>query len=175
MRTSIGRWLQLGKNLFGQHLSELDAPLVEGVDVPDGTLGEGDVLVVYNQCAKCGRGDLVCQDRCGRSVSEEGLVWDKVVWCTFSLDFFGGLSKHESFRLSEKVGSKHVLVYVALAWVVALCGQDEIGRDELGALVQQLEEGVLCVGGWLAEEDWASGVVDVFAVAGNGLTVGLHG
>lgn len=34
---------------------------------------------------------------------------------------------------------------------------------------------MLGVGGWLTEEDWASGVVDVLAVAGNGLTVGFHG
>lgn len=92
MSTSLRRWLQLSKNLLGQHLSELDTPLIEGVDVPDGTLGEGDVLVVDNQCTKSGRGDLVCQDRCGRSVSEEGLVWDKAVWCLFGFDFLRGLS-----------------------------------------------------------------------------------
>jgi hypothetical protein len=66
-------------------------------------------------------------------------------------------------------------VLVVLNRVVALRGQDEVGRDELRTLVEQLVEGVLGVGGRLAEENGASGVLDVVSAAGNGLTVGLHG
>lgn len=57
---------------------------------------------------------------------------------------------------------------------MALSGHDEICGDELGALVQQLEKGVLSVGGRLAEEDRASGVLDVFTCASNRLPVRLH-
>lgn len=64
---------------------------------------------------------------------------------------------------------------VVLDRVVRLSGHDEIGGDELGALVEELVKGVLRVGRGLAEEDWASGVLDVVAGAGDGLAVGLHG
>jgi len=39
--------------------------------------------------------------------------------------------------------------------------QDEVGRDQLGALVQQLEEGVLRVGAGFAEDDgaWRGGAL----------------
>ncbi len=60
--------------------------------------------------------------------------------------------------------------------VVGFGGEDEVCGDELSALVQQLVEGVLGVGGRLAEEDGAGGVLDeCVASAGNGLSVGFHG
>lgn len=41
--------------------------------------------------------------------------------------------------------------------------------------MKKLEEGVLGVGGWLAEEDRAGRVLDVVTAAGDGLAVRLHG
>jgi hypothetical protein len=38
---------------------------------------------------------------------------------------------------------------------VGLGGEDEVGGDQLGALVEELEEGVLRVGAGLAEDDGA--------------------
>ena len=64
---------------------------------------------------------------------------------------------------------------VVLDRVVGFCCQDEVGGDELRALVQQLEEGVLGVGAGLAEEDGACRVLHVVAGSGNSLSVGLHG
>jgi hypothetical protein len=64
---------------------------------------------------------------------------------------------------------------IVLDWVMAVGGKNEVSWDELCSLVEQLEEGVLSVGSWLSEQDWASCVVDVFAVTGDGLAVGLHG
>jgi hypothetical protein len=37
--------LELGDDALGQNLAEFDAPLIEGIDVPDGALGEHAVLV----------------------------------------------------------------------------------------------------------------------------------
>lgn len=54
--------------------------------------------------------------------------------------------------------------------------KDEVSRDELGALVQELVERVLGVGGWLAKEDRAGGVLDeLVGGAGNGFAVRFHG
>jgi hypothetical protein len=66
-------------------------------------------------------------------------------------------------------------VLVLLDGVVALRSQDEVSGDELRALVEKLVERVLCVGGGLAEYDGTSGVLDVVAAAGDGLSVRLHG
>jgi len=66
-------------------------------------------------------------------------------------------------------------VLVILDWVVGFGGNNEVGWDELRPLMEQLVEGVLCIGGWLAEEDWTGSVVDHFALAVNRLAVGLHG
>lgn len=49
--------LELLLDLLGQDLSELDAPLVEAVDVPDDALGEDHVLVVGYQGAQGAGGD----------------------------------------------------------------------------------------------------------------------
>ena len=59
--------------------------------------------------------------------------------------------------------------------VVRFGGEDEVRGDELGALVQQLVEGVLGVGGGLAEQDGARGVLNEGVTgAGDGFTVGFH-
>ncbi len=51
---------------------------------------------------------------------------------------------------------------------------EEVARDETSALVDELIEGVLAVGARLAPDDGSGGVVDVDAVAGHVLAVGLH-
>ena len=59
--------------------------------------------------------------------------------------------------------------------VVRFSCQDEVCRDEFRALVQELVERVLGVGGGFAEENGAGGVFDEVAVAGDGFSVGFHG
>lgn len=72
------------------------------------------------------------------------------------------------------MGELH-LVGIVFGWVVGLSGEDEVGRDELGALVEELEERMLGVGAWLAEEDGTGRVPDGVSGAGYGLSVRLHG
>ena len=55
--------LELWDNALGQYFSELDAPLIEGVDVPDGTLREDRVLVESDELAECFRCELFGKDR----------------------------------------------------------------------------------------------------------------
>jgi hypothetical protein len=66
-------------------------------------------------------------------------------------------------------------VLVVLDRVVALGGHDEVSGDELSALVEQLVERVLSVGGRLAEQDGSSGVLNIVSTACDGLSIGLHG
>lgn len=167
--------VKLRLDLLGQRLAKLNTPLVETVDVPDGTLGEGQVLVVDNQRTQSGRGDLVGQDGRRGAVTKERLVGNKLLGRSLSLDLIRSLADHEGLSLSKEVGGKHLLVLVVVNWVVALGSQDEVGGNELCALVEKLVEGVLCVGGRLTKQNGASRVLDVVAAASNGLSVGLHG
>jgi len=56
------RRLELRLDLLGQDLSELDTPLVKGVDVPDGAFGKGQVFVVCDQGAEGAWCDLLSED-----------------------------------------------------------------------------------------------------------------
>ena len=167
MRSGLLIVIQLSLDLLRQALTEFNTPLIKAVDVPDSTLGEGEVLVVDNQGTQSGGCDLVSQDRCSGSVTQEGLVGNKVVGSTLSLNLVGSLADHESLSLSEEVGSQHprsinmivewrerpdlLLVLVVLDGVMALGSHDEVSRDELSALVEQLVEGMLSVGRRLAK------------------------
>ena len=51
---------------------------------------------------------------------------------------------------------------------------DEVDRGDVGALVQQLEEGVLTVDAGFAPDDGGGFVADCFAVEGNLFAVALH-
>lgn len=175
MGVRLALLIKLAENLLCQRLAELNTPLVETVDVPNGALREGQVLIVDNQSTQSGGCDLVGQDGSGRSVTQEGLVGHKLVGSTLSLDFIWGLADHKSLSLCEEIGGEHLLVLVLFDGVVALSSQDEISGNELGALVEELVERVLGVGGWLTKQDGTSGVLDVVAAAGDGLAVGLHG
>ena len=46
----VGIALELGDDLGRERLAELDAPLIERVDPPDGALGEDAVLVQRDEC-----------------------------------------------------------------------------------------------------------------------------
>lgn len=67
------------------------------------------------------------------------------------------------------------MVLVVVDWVVRLCGEDEVGWNELSTLVEKLIEGVLSIGCGLAKEDWPCGVLHHLAIACNCLAVGFHG
>lgn len=43
---------EFGVNIFGEDFAEFDAPLVEGIDVPNGALDEDLVLVEGNELAE---------------------------------------------------------------------------------------------------------------------------
>src|SRR5262249_1099069 len=54
--------LELRNDPLGEHLAQLHAPLVEGVDLPDGALGEDAVLIECDQLAERTRCQAIEQD-----------------------------------------------------------------------------------------------------------------
>ena len=171
MCTASSLGLQFFLDLLGQDLSEFHTPLVKAVDVPDDTFGENQPFVVCDEGAESGGGDLVSQNVGGRSVAEEGLVGHQFIWGTLGLDFVRSLANCQSLGLGKEIGCQQDLVQVVLDGVVGFDSQDEVGGDQLGALMKQLEEGMLGIGGRFAKEDGAGGVLDVITGAGDSLAI----
>ena len=96
---------------------------------------------------------------------------------TLGADLVGGLAEGQGRGLGEEVGQEQLVhVVVAVDQRVRRGGDgDEVGRDHLGALVDQLVEGVLPVGARLAPEHLAGLRGDRRAVLADALAVGLHG
>ena len=141
------------RQLLRHHLAELDAPLVEGVDAPHGALDEHGVLVERHQLPQDRRGQLRGEDGGAGPVAGHHLVRHELGRCALGRDLLGRLAEGEGLGLRQAVGHEEVVLLPRL--VGALGEGDEVGRDQLRALVQQLVEGVLPVGARLAPEDLA--------------------
>ena len=173
----------LGKfreDLLGELLTEFNTPLVVAVDVPDNALGEDLVFVHGDEGAERFRRNVVHHDGVGRLVAFEHLVRGEECDFFFALailaEFFLSLGErlavHQGFGLSKEVGEELLVMVTDL--VVAVGRSDEVARNHLGALVDQLVEGVLAVGARFAPEDRTRLVVHALGVAVNGLAVGFH-
>lgn len=118
MVTTCSGCLQFLLDLLGKDLAQFDTPLVEGIDVPHSTLGEGEVLIVSNEGTERGGSDLLGEDRGGWAVTQECLVRHQVVGGALGLDLLRSLSDHQGLGLSKEVGGKHALVFAALDGVM---------------------------------------------------------
>ena len=54
---------QFRDNTLGQGLSQLNSPLVKGVDAPNGTLGEDAMLIEGDEFAECFRREPLDENR----------------------------------------------------------------------------------------------------------------
>ena len=168
------------EDLLGELLTEFNTPLVVAVDIPDNALSEDLVFVHGDEGAERFRRNVVHHDGVGRLVAFEHLVRCEECVFLFALailaEFFLGLGErfavHQGFGLCKEVGEQLLVVIANL--VVAVGRGDEVARNHLGALVDQLVEGVLAVRTRFAPEDRASLVVHALGIAVNGLTVGFH-
>jgi len=87
--SNITGGFKFGQNQFGQLFTELNTPLVETVDVPDGTLSKNLHFVHGDQTTQCSGCELLKQEAIGRAVSFKHLVRDKIT---------DGLRLHLSFQ-----------------------------------------------------------------------------
>jgi len=102
-------------------------------------------------------------------------VFKELRGCVLGFQLLFILAYHEGFGLGEEVTGEHLLVLVVVNWVVGFSGENEVGGNEFGALVQELVEGVLGVGGGFTKENGSGGVFYGFVVAGHAFAVGFHG
>src|SRR5215471_21659742 len=143
MELWFGLAFQFRNNALSQNFSQFDAPLVEGVDVPDGALREHGVFVQSDQLPECFRREPLDKDRVRWPVAFEYPVRHQPVRRPFPFDLFGSLAERERFSLGEHVCQKHVVM--ASQGIERLCESDEVAWDQMRPLMDQLVERVLAV------------------------------
>lgn len=82
-----------GQKLTGLLFTQFDAPLVEGVNGPDRSLSEDDVLVQSDQLPEHRRRESRGQDRRRGAVPRHDLVRNDAVIHALGGDFVGSLSE----------------------------------------------------------------------------------
>ena len=83
-----------------------------------------------------------------------------------------GLAQHQRFGLCQHVGDQ--LVVMRRQLLMRIGGDEEIGGDHVGPLVDKLIKGVLAIGAGLAPDDRSGRVVHRFAGEGHRFAVRLH-
>ena len=142
---------ELGNDPLRQRLAQLDAPLIERIDLPDHPLREHAMFVEGNQFAEdCGR-QLVRKDCVGRAVAFEDAMRDEPVRSAFRLHLLGRLAERQRLSLREDVGDQNVVMRPER--IQRLVERDEIARDQPRSLVNQLVKRMLAVGARLAPVD----------------------
>jgi hypothetical protein len=157
---------------LGQNLAELDAPLIERVDVPDRSLHEHFVFIEGHERAQDLRCELFGEERVAGPVSRKGPVWNQGCRHPFRGHLRFGLPEGQRLALGEEIG--HEKIVLAALRIQALAKADEVARDELGALVDQLVEGVLTVRAGLAPDHRSGLVLDDGPRPVHGLSIALH-
>src|SRR5437667_11799849 len=96
--------LELRNDPLGEHLAQLDAPLIERVDVPDDALGEHAVLVERDELSERLRREPLGEDRVRRTIALEHSMRNEALRRALGLDLLVRLAKSERLGLREHVG-----------------------------------------------------------------------
>src|SRR5258708_4204541 len=138
-----GLALQLRDNALRQYLAQFDAPLIEGIDIPDHALGEYAVLVEGDQLSQRCRRQPLHQNGVGWSIAFEHAVRNKPIRRAFGLDLLARFSKGEGLGLRKDVRQQHIVM--PSKRVERLCECDEVTRNEPRSLLHQLLKEILSV------------------------------
>ena len=174
------RAVQLGQNCRRELLAKFHAPLIERINIPDDALGKDLVLVERHQASQGTRGDLRHHNAVGRFIPCEELVGDQLLQGRtaqagvgqFITHLFVDLAFHQCLSLGKEVGEQDGVMMPN--GIVGFNRGNEVARNELGALMDKLVEGVLPVGARLTPDDRAGRDVDHFAVTVDVFAVTLH-
>ena len=85
--------LEFRDDALGQHLAQLDTPLIERVDVPDGALGEDTLLVEGDQLAERLGREPIGKNGVRRAVAVENPMGNEPFRCALSFDLLGCFPK----------------------------------------------------------------------------------
>ncbi len=155
---------ELGDDARREHLAQLDSPLIERVDAPDDALSEDAVLVQRDERAEDVGREHLGEDHVRRAVALHHAVGHDALRGALGPHLVDGLAEPERFGLREDVRRQDVVVVADR--VERLAEADQVDRDQLRALVDQLVEAVLPVRARLTPVHRAGLVVDVSARRG---------
>ena len=116
------------------------------------------MLVERNQFAERLRRQSLGQNRGRRSITLERTVRHKPVRRTRGPDLFGRFTERERLGLREHIGQQEIMVLAER--IERVNETDEVARDKLRPLMDELVEGVLAVGARLAPVDRPGLIVD---------------
>src|SRR5262245_57806643 len=159
--------IEFGHDAQREYLAELDAPLIETVDVPDRALGEHAVLVEGDEGSKRMRVEALGENHIGRTVPLEDAEWRLPIGHAFGRHFLRRLAEGERFGLREQIGRQKIMLLGKLAHRPLKA--DKVARDQLGSLVDQLIEGMLTVSAGLTPDDRAGLIGNPLAFEVNAL------
>jgi len=163
---------KFGDNPLSEGFAEFDAPLVEGVDVPDHALGEDAHFVEGNEAAEGGGGEFFGHEDIRGAVAVEDAVRRDRWRGALGFDLGEGFSKSQGLGLREDI--RHEQILVTTERVEGFDEGDEVAGDHAGALVDELVETMLAVRAGLAPVDRAGVGVHAGAVEFHRLAIALH-
>src|SRR5271168_3805887 len=173
LQPRIIRSLNLSDYVLGQHLAQLDAPLIEGIDLPDGALGKYRVLIEGDQLAQRFWCEFFRQEDVGRAVALKDAMRNQPIRRPLSLYLLRRLSESQGLGLGKDVGQQYVMV--SPERVEGLLKTDEVNGNQPGALVDQLVERVLPISARLAPVNGAGVVVHPLPFQGDMFSIAFHG
>ena len=95
--------VELRNDPLGQYFAEFHAPLVEGVNSPNGSLRKNIVFVKSNQFPEHVGRQLVSQNHIGWPIAFENAMRHQPVRRFLGFDLVGGLSESQRFCLQQRV------------------------------------------------------------------------
>src|SRR3984885_1302234 len=164
--------LKLADDPLGQHLPELNAPLVERIDIPDGALRKHAVLIERDKLAKNLGREHIPEDRVRRSVTLEDLVWNQPIRRSFRLYLLCSLAEGQRFALREHI--RHQQIVMPAERIQRSRKSNKVARNQSRPLVDELIKAVLSVRAGFAPVNRPRLIGHSLAVERDMLSVGLH-
>src|ERR1039458_8089734 len=164
--------LKFGNDSLGEHLAQLDAPLIERINVPNRALREYAVLVKRDQLAEHFRREPIGENDIGRTIAFKNAMWHKPVRRAFGFDFLRSFAKGQRLGLRKNIRQENVVVTSQRSERVR--ERNEVTGNQLRALMNQLIERVLAVGAGFAPINRPGLVSHFFPVERDVLAIALH-
>ena len=95
-------------DILGEDFAELNAPLVEGEDIPDDALDENLLFVEGHEDAEHAGGQFIGNQRIGRTIALEDHVRLKVR--ILGRAFFENTTEREGFCLGDEIGEQFLMM-----------------------------------------------------------------
>lgn len=122
-----------GDDALSQNFAELNAPLIERIDLPDRTLGKHGVFVQSDKFAERLRRELGGKDRIRRTIAFENAMRDEPIRRALGFDLLWRFAESQRFGLGENVCQKHVVV--PAEGIERLREGDKVARNEARSLM----------------------------------------